>query len=170
MNLTLYPDPRLRRKTRVVDPSHPSLPQLVEDLFETMVASDGVGLAANQVGLDVRVAVIDLSVGRDPRERRVLINPKIVELKGDVEEEEGCLSLPGLRARTRRAAEARVQAVGIDAVPFELEADGLLAKAIQHEVGHLDGRLFIDYLPQAQKVLAAGKLKKMKRDWARSEP
>ncbi|MGH7442712.1 MAG: peptide deformylase [bacterium] len=162
--ILLYPDPALRRKTRVVDPLHPSLAAVVDDLFETMYAADGVGLAANQVGLDIRLTVIDDSAGEDPRRRLVLINPKIVDESGDIEEDEGCLSFPGMRAKARRAVSARVQAVGLDGVAFEVESDGLLGKALQHEVGHLDGRLFIDYLSLGQKALLAGRLKQMKKE------
>ncbi|HTB23492.1 MAG TPA: peptide deformylase [bacterium] len=165
--IRLYPDPVLRLKTRLVDPKRPSLEALVEDLFETMYDAEGVGLAANQVGLDIRVAVIDTSSGRDPAARLVLLNPRIISESGDVEEEEGCLSFPGLRALAKRAESARVQAVGMDGVPFEVESDGLLGKALQHEVGHLDGRLFIDYLPMGQKALLAGKLKQMKKEAAK---
>ncbi len=166
--LSLYPDPVLRRKSRVVDPARPSLRALVDDLFETMYDADGVGLAANQVGLDIRVAVIDDSGGEDPMRRLVLINPKLVGEEGEIEEEEGCLSFPGLRAKTRRAARARVQAVGLDGTAFEVESGGLLGKALQHEVGHLDGRLFIDYLPQGQKALLAGRLKQMRNEAAKA--
>jgi peptide deformylase len=164
--IRVYPDPVLRRKTTAVDPKHPSLGRLVDDLFDTMYAAEGVGLAANQVGLTVRVAVIDASAGRDRDSRLVLLNPRILSESGDVEEEEGCLSFPGLRALAKRAERARVQAVGLDGRPFEVESDGLLGKALQHEVGHLDGRLFIDYLPLGQKTLLAGRLKQMKKEAA----
>jgi peptide deformylase len=164
--IRLYPDPILRKKTRMVDPKDPALPSLVENMFETMYDAEGVGLAANQVGVDLRVAVIDTSSGRDPKAKMVLLNPRLVGESGMVEEEEGCLSFPGLRANARRAESARVQALGMDGVPFEIESDGLLGKALQHEVGHLDGHLFIDYLPLGQKARLAGKLKQMKKEAA----
>jgi peptide deformylase len=166
--IRLYPDPVLRAKTRPVDPRDPSLPALVADMFDTMYSVEGVGLAANQVGLPIRLAIIDTSAGRDPEAKLVLVNPTLVAESGEVEEEEGCLSFPGLRAKARRAERARVQACGMDGVPFEIEADGLLGKALQHEVGHLDGRLFIDYLPISQKVLLAGKLKQMRKEAAKA--
>lgn len=163
-----YPDPILRKKCRNVDPTDPSLSALVADLFDTMYAAEGVGLAANQVGLDIRVAVIDTSGGRDPLARLVLINPQIIAEGGEVEEEEGCLSFPGLRALSRRAQWARVQATGLDGIPFEVEAGELLGKALQHEVGHLNGRTFIDHLPASQKALLAGKLKQMRKEAAKA--
>jgi len=166
--IRLYPDPILRKKTRLVDPKNPSLVALVDDMFETMYDAEGVGLAANQVGLDLRIAVIDTSSGRDPRAKLVLLNPRLISESGLVEEEEGCLSFPDLRAQARRAESARVQAIGMDGIPFEIESDGLLGKALQHEVGHLDGRLFIDYLPLGQKALLAGRLKAMKREAAKA--
>lgn len=163
-----YPDPILRRRAEAVDLQDPSLPQLVADLFETMVAADGVGLAANQVGLAKRVAVIDTSGGEDPAAKLVLLNPEIIETQGAVEEEEGCLSFPGLRATARRGDRARVRAFGLDGQAFEVEAGGLLGKALQHEIDHLNGRLFIDHLPLTQQALINGKLKQMKKDAAKA--
>ncbi|HXC65250.1 MAG TPA: peptide deformylase [bacterium] len=160
-----YPDPVLRQKARPVDPNDPQLPALVADLFDSMYAAEGVGLAANQVGLPVRVAVIDTSAGQDPQARLVLINPEILSTGGELlEEDEGCLSFPGLRAKARRSERAIVRAQGLDGVPFELEAVGLLGKALQHEVDHLNGHLFIDHLPLGQQALISGKLKQMKRE------
>lgn len=163
-----YPDPVLRQKAKPVDPLDPSLPALVADMFETMYHAEGVGLAANQVGLAIRVAVIDTSGGDDPQAKLVLLNPELVSTEGDLEEEEGCLSFPGIRAKTRRGERARVQAVGLDGQPFEVESGGLLGKALQHEVGHLNGRLFIDHLPLTQQVLVSGKLKQMKKEAAKA--
>jgi peptide deformylase len=160
-----YPDPVLRQKAQPVDPKDPQLPALVADLFDSMYAAEGVGLAANQVGLPVRVAVIDTSAGQDPQARLVLINPEILATSGELlEEDEGCLSFPGLRAKARRSERATVRAQGLDGQPFELEAVGLLGKALQHEVDHLNGHLFIDHLPLGQQALISGKLKQMKRE------
>jgi peptide deformylase len=165
LTIRRYPDPVLRQKARPVDPKDPQLPALVADLFDSMYAAEGVGLAANQVGLPVRVAVIDTSAGQDPQAKLVLINPEILSTGGELlEEDEGCLSFPGLRAKTRRGERAVVRATGLDGVPFELEAVGLLGKALQHEVDHLNGRLFIDHLPLGQQALVSGKLKQMKRE------
>lgn len=163
-----YPDPVLRQRALPVDLNDPSLPALVADLFDTMYAAEGVGLAANQVGLAKRVAVIDTSAGEDPNARLVLLNPEILEIEGEVEEEEGCLSFPGMRAKARRGERSRVRAFGLDGQPFEIEAGGLLGKALQHEVDHLNGRLFIDHLPLAQQALVSGKLKQMKKDAAKA--
>jgi peptide deformylase len=168
LNIRRYPDPVLRQKARPVDLKDPQLPALVADMFETMYHAEGVGLAGNQVGLAIRVAVIDTSGGEDPQAKLVLLNPELVSSEGDVEEEEGCLSLPGLRAKTRRAERARVKAFGLDGQPFEIESGGLLGKALQHEVGHLNGRLFIDHLPLTQQVLVSGKLKQMKKEAAKA--
>lgn len=168
LNIRRYPDPVLRQRALPVDPQDPSLPQLVADLFETMAEADGVGLAANQVGLAIRVAVIDTSGGEDPAARLVLLNPELLSVDGEVEEDEGCLSFPGLRATARRGERARVRATGMDGQPFEIEAGGLLGKALQHEIDHLNGRLFIDHLPLTQQALVSGKLKQMKKDAAKA--
>lgn len=168
LSIRLYPDPVLRQRAEPVDLQDPSLPALVADLFESMYAAEGVGLAANQVGLAKRVAVIDTSAGEDPAAKLVLLNPEIIQVQGEVEEEEGCLSFPGMRAKARRGDRARVRAYGLDGQPFEIEAGGLLGKALQHEVDHLNGRLFIDHLPLAQQALVSGKLKQMKKDAAKA--
>jgi peptide deformylase len=168
LTIRRYPDPVLRQKAKPVDPKDPSLTALVADMFETMYHADGVGLAANQIGLAIRVAVIDTSGGEDDQAKLVLLNPELVSTEGDLEEEEGCLSFPGLRAKTRRGERARVKATGLDGQPFEIESGGLLGKALQHEVGHLNGRLFIDHLPLTQQVLVSGKLKQMKKEAAKA--
>jgi peptide deformylase len=159
-----FPDPILRQKAKEIDPLDPSLPALVRDMFETMYHADGVGLAANQIGLAVRVAVIDCSGSRDPAAKLVLINPVVLVTMGDVQEEEGCLSFPGLRGTARRGERAKVKAFGLDGQAFEIESGGLLGKALQHEIDHLNGRLFIDHLNLASRAAMEGKLKQMKRD------
>ncbi len=164
LRIVKYPDPILRQKTSLVDPAEPGLADLIANMFETMYAARGVGLAANQVGLAKRLAVIDCSSGDEPSQRLILINPRIVETRDEIEEEEGCLSFPGLRGTTRRFLWARVQAVGLDGKSFEVAGDDLLGKALQHELDHLDGRLFIDRLGLTQKALLSGKLKAMRED------
>jgi peptide deformylase len=164
LSIVRYPDPILRKKTTPVDPKDPGLPALVEAMFQAMYRAEGVGLAGNQVGLDKRLAVIDCSGGEDPSQRLVLVNPELIEMKGDLEEEEGCLSFPGVRAKARRAQWARVRAQNLEGETFEIASDGLLGKALQHEVDHLDGKVFIDKISLAQKVLIAGKLKDLKAE------
>ncbi len=159
-----YPDPLLRQKAKSVDPKDPRLPGIVRDMFETMYHESGVGLAANQVGLDLSVAVIDCSGGDDVNAKLVLINPVVLGDEGSVEEDEGCLSFPGLRGIARRGERCRVRAFGLDGLPYEVEAGGLLAKALQHEIDHLNGKLFIDHLTLASRASVEGKLKQMKKD------
>ena len=159
-----YGDPVLRKKTKTVDPKDPELPTLIENMFETMEAADGVGLAANQVGVSKRFCVIDPSGGEDREQRLVLLNPKVISKTGEVYEEEGCLSVPGIRAKVSRAESCKIEAWDMDGKKIVLESDGLLGKAFQHELDHLDGKLFIDYLGMTQKALLSSKLKKIKRD------
>jgi peptide deformylase len=165
LTIRQFPDPVLRQKAKDLDPLDPSLPALVADMFETMYHAEGVGLAANQVGLAVRLAVIDCSGGEDPKAKLVLINPVVIEIKGDLEEEEGCLSFVGMRGKARRGEHCRVRAFGLDGKAFEVESGGLLGKALQHETDHLNGRLFIDHLSMAARAAMDGKLKQMKKDF-----
>lgn len=163
LQIVSFPDPVLRRRTSPVPLDEPGLAALVGEMFEAMYDAEGVGLAANQVGLGKRLAVIDCSAGRDEREKLVLINPELLWIDGEAEEQEGCLSLPGLRAKPKRGARARVKAWGLDGKPFEVEGEGLLGKALQHELDHLDGKLFIDRLSLAQQALVSGQLKAFKQ-------
>jgi peptide deformylase len=160
-----YPDPILRQKAKNVDPKDARLPGIVRDMFETMYRESGVGLAANQVGLDLNLTVIDCSGGNDVNAKLVLINPVVLATEGTVEEDEGCLSFPGLRAIARRGERCRVRAFGLDGNVFEVEAGGLLGKALQHETDHLSGKLFIDHLTLASRASVEGKLKQMKKDF-----
>jgi peptide deformylase len=164
LKIVKYPNPILRKKTSPVDCADTSLKALAEAMFEVMYAAEGVGLAANQVGLDKRLAVIDCSAGEDPKARLILLNPQLLSMSGSVEEEEGCLSFPQIRARATRATHARVRAQDLNGKFFEIEGDGLLGKALQHELDHLDGKLFIDRIGLAQKALISGKLKALKAD------
>ena len=137
-----FPDPRLRTRAKSVATVDDQLRRLVDDMLETMYAAPGIGLAATQVNVHKRVIVIDLS--KEQNQPLVLINPEIVEQRGVEEMEEGCLSVPGVYERVERADQIRVRALGRDGQAFDLEADGLLAVCIQHEIDHLDGVLFID--------------------------
>jgi peptide deformylase len=171
MPIRVYGDPVLSQKAKPVDPADPALPGLVKSMLETMVAARGVGLAANQVGLALAVVVINTSGGEDPAADLVLLNPQVLELSGEVEEEEGCLSLPDpaseddspIRAKARRASFCRAKAQGLDGKWFEVAGDGTLGKALQHEIDHLNGILFIDRVSLARKALLSGKLKALKR-------
>ena len=142
-----YPDKRLRNKGLPVTDFGPELERLVEDMAETMYAAPGVGLAAPQIGVSKRIFFIDVATGDDqPSDLRVFINPEIIELVGTLIFEEGCLSFPGVHEEVKRAERVSVRAQDITGAFFELEADGLLAVAIQHENDHLNGELMIDHL------------------------
>ena len=156
-----FPDSRLRKKAAAVSTVDDSLRQLVDDMFETMYAAPGIGLAATQINVHKRVIVIDLSQEQD--EPRVFINPEILEKDGIEEMDEGCLSVPGIYERVQRAEHIRVQALDREGQVFEQEADGLLAVCIQHEIDHLDGKLFVDYLSQLKRNRIRKKLEKQAR-------
>jgi peptide deformylase len=160
-----YPDPRLRTRAQPVEAVDDSIRQLVDDMFETMYAAKGIGLAATQVDVHRRVLVTDVSAERtDPR---VFINPQIIEREGSTEAEEGCLSVPGIFDTLRtRSEKIRVRALGRDGQPFELDADGLLAVCIQHEIDHLDGKLFVDYLSELKRNRIRKRLEKERRERA----
>lgn len=142
----------------------PELPKLLKNMWATMYSVKGVGLAAPQIGLNIRLCVIDVRPG-GKAQRLVLINPEILSKSGHLEEEEGCLSLPGIYAKVKRFSNARVRALDAKGEPYELSGEGLLARAFQHEIDHLNGKLFIDHLdfPNKLKVLAI--VKDLKKDW-----
>ncbi|MCL2160435.1 MAG: peptide deformylase [Betaproteobacteria bacterium] len=139
-----FPDPRLHIKAAPVAVVDDTIRQLVSDMAETMYAAPGIGLAATQVDVHKRVVVIDIS--EDRSELLVLINAEILEKSGECESEEGCLSVPGVREKVKRAEWVRVRALNEKGEPFELVADDLLAVCIQHELDHLDGKVFVEYL------------------------
>ena len=158
-----YPDPILRNQTSRVERIDGSLDRLIEDMVETMHAAPGVGLAANQVGVPLQLAVIDLSAREDTQQRYpllVLINPEMLAMEGSVIEEEGCLSIPDYSDKVNRAARVKVRAQDRTGRQFELEAEGLMAKALQHEIDHLNGLLFIDRLSTLKKNLFKRRAKK----------
>lgn len=156
-----FPDPRLRIKARPVDRVDKTTQTLIDDMFETMYAAPGIGLAATQVNVARRVITIDVSENKD--QPLCLINPQILAREGVEQTEEGCLSVPGVYERVERAEKVRVRALGRDGKPFELDADGLLAVCIQHEVDHLDGKLFVDYLSETKRQRVRKKLEKQHR-------
>jgi peptide deformylase len=156
-----FPDPRLRQRAREVDQVDDQLRQLVDDMFETMYQAPGIGLAATQVNVPKRVVVIDVSQDQD--QPQVFINPEILVKEGIEEMDEGCLSVPGIYETVQRAERIKVRALDRDGQQFELEADGLLAVCIQHEIDHLDGKLFVDYLSQLKRQRIRKKLEKARR-------
>ena len=158
-----YPDPVLRNKTSRVERIDNALDRLIEDMVETMHAAPGVGLAANQVGVPLQLAVIDLSSRENEEQRHpllVIINPELLVMEGSVLEEEGCLSIPDYAEKVRRAARVKVRAQDRTGKLFELEAEGLMAKALQHEIDHLNGLLFVDRLSSLKKHLFKRRFRK----------
>jgi|SRR3990172_2781722 len=156
-----YPDPRLRRQAEPVTEVTDEVRALIADMAETMYEAPGVGLAAIQIGVAQRVVVIDISETRD--QLRVFVNPEIVEADGKQVLEEGCLSVPGIFEPVARAAHLRVRALDRDGQPFEYEADGFLATCIQHEIDHLEGKVFVDHLSRLKQQRIRKKLAKHQR-------
>ena len=156
-----YPDPRLRKTALPVPAVTPEIRKLIEDMAETLYAAPGVGLAATQVDVHKRIIVIDVSADRD--ELRVFVNPELISAEGEAEAEEGCLSLPGYYDKVRRAARVRVRALDARGEPFEFEAEGMLAVCIQHEMDHLVGKVFVDYLSPLKRARLMTKLRKKQR-------
>jgi peptide deformylase len=150
-----YPDPRLKKVASPVVAFTPEIEKLVADMAETMYAAPGIGLAATQVDVHKRVIVMDISEARD--ELRVFVNPELVAAEGEAEAEEGCLSVPGYYDKVTRAARVRVRAQDARGQPFEVDADDLLAVCIQHEMDHLVGKVFVDYLSPLKRARLAAR-------------
>lgn len=163
-----FPDTRLRQRAEPVTDFGEGLQQTIEDMFETMYAAPGIGLAATQVGIALQLTVIDVS--EEKNARRVFINPELLMNEGTMESEEGCLSVPGYFDTVSRAERVRVRALDRHGKPFELEADGLLAVCIQHEIDHLNGRLFIDYLSDLKRRRVRRQLEKARRGGRLQQP
>ena len=161
LDVLTYPDPRLRQKAEPVQSVDDDVRRLIDDMAETMYAAPGIGLAAVQVNVLKRVVVMDLS--QDKSELRVFVNPEIISRNGDQESEEGCLSVPGVYAPVHRAKEIVVTALDRNGTAFTLNADGVLAVCIQHEVDHLDGKVFVDYLSRIKQDRIRKKLSKQAR-------
>jgi len=161
LSILEFPDPRLRRVARPVDQVTERERELARDMLETMYAAKGIGLAATQVNQGVRLVVMDLSEERN--QPHFFINPEIFDRSGSQACEEGCLSVPGVYAEVDRAECVRVRALDLDGEPFELEADGLLAVCIQHEIDHLDGKVFVDYLSPLKRRMVEKRLRKQQR-------
>ncbi|GGI88523.1 peptide deformylase [Legionella impletisoli] len=160
------PDPRLREVSADVETFDEELQTLIDDMFETMYDANGVGLAAPQIGINLRLSVIDV-IG-DKSQQLVIINPEIISTEGELEYQEGCLSVPGTYDTVVRAEKVTVKALDRFGKPFELEAQGLLAECLQHEIDHLNGKLYIDLLSPLKRALARKKLEKFKRQKSRS--
>ena len=158
LNILHFPDPRLRRKAKPVVHVDDGLRTLIDDLFETMYAAPGIGLAATQVNITQRLLVIDVSP--DKSQPLCFINPQIMAKSGEEEMEEGCLSVPGYYDVVRRAERVTVRALDRAGQAFEIETDGLLAVCIQHEIDHLDGKLFVDYLSELKRQRLRKKIEK----------
>jgi peptide deformylase len=156
-----YPDPRLRTKAEPVDTIDDELRRLATDMLETMYAAPGIGLAATQVNVHRRMLVADISEKQDTP--HVFINPEILDRRGSEVMEEGCLSVPGFYEPVTRSEWIRLRAVDLDGKPVELELDGLLAVCVQHEIDHLDGKLFVDYLSDLKKQRIRKRLEKERR-------
>ncbi len=160
-----FPDARLRTKATPIEVVDDDLRTLIGDMFETMYSAPGIGLAATQVDVHKRLLVTDVSVDKD--DPHVLINPEILEKDGVIVTDEGCLSVPGYYEEVERAEHIRVGFLDQDGVQVELETHGLLAVCIQHEIDHLDGKLFIDYLKPLRRQMITRKMVKLKRELAR---
>ncbi len=156
-----YPDPILNKAGEPITVFDEDLRKLVEEMFASMYEAHGIGLAAPQIGLSKRLTVIDVSFKKNPEDKLVLINPEIIEREGEQYEEEGCLSLPDIRDKVRRAAKVKVRAQNAKGEWFEIEGEELLARAFQHEIDHLDGVLFIERLSRLKKDLTVRKIKKL---------
>lgn len=163
LEILQHPDPRLRQKAAPVTQFDAALQGLIEDLFETMYAAPGVGLAATQVGIARRLAVMDCSEDKSRPQPMVIINPEIFDASDRQEMEEGCLSVAGYADKVQRFNKLKMRALDRHGQPFELYAEGLLAQAIQHEVDHLDGKLYIDYLSSLKRERLRKKLEKEAR-------
>jgi peptide deformylase len=158
-----YGDPVLERPTQPVEKFDEELQTLVADMFESMYAANGVGLAAPQIGISKRLTVIDVSIGKNPEAKIVCANPEIIHSEGEQREEEGCLSLPGFRGHVLRPQFVTVRAKDLSGREFEMRGEGLLARAFCHEIDHLNGTVFIAHLSLLKRDLIKRKIRKMKK-------
>ena len=178
-NIHIWPDPALKEVAKAVPEVNDEIRTLVQDMFETMYDANGVGLAANQVGIPKRVLVIDLDPKGEGKEEAgikeeleswgfsrpmAFINPEIVAAEGSVTWEEGCLSVPGIVEEVKRREKIRVKALNPDGSPFEVEATGLFSVALQHEMDHLDGKVFVEYLSKLKRDVIRRKMNRLKSD------
>ncbi len=159
-----YPDPVLAKRGEDVTEFGPELKSLVDEMFDSMYAAQGIGLAAPQISLSKRITVIDVSFKKDPAQKIALINPEIVERTGKQVEEEGCLSLPEIREKVQRAAWVKVRAQDVAGKWFEVQGEELLSRALQHEIDHLDGVLFIDRISRLKREMVLRKIRKLQKN------
>lgn len=158
-----YGDPILEKPTAAVKEFGTDFEQLTEDMFASMYAAQGVGLAAPQIGMTLRVAVVDVTTGKNPEAKIVLANPEIIHAEGEVREEEGCLSIPGFRGYVMRPQFVTVRAQNAKGESFEIRGENLLARAFCHEIDHLNGILFLQHLSMLKRDLIRRKIKKLKK-------
>jgi peptide deformylase len=161
--ITKYGAPVLESPTKPVEKFDDDLAKLCEDMFESMYVAQGVGLAATQIGLSMRLAVVDVSVGKNPEAKLVLANPEIIHVEGDQREEEGCLSVPGFRGNVLRPAYVTVRAQNLKGEVYEMRGEGLLARAFSHEIDHLDGILFLQHLSMLKRDLIKRRIRKLRK-------
>lgn len=166
LKIVKYPEPVLQQMGEPVTEFNDELRKFVADMFETMYASQGIGLAAQQVGVAKRITVIDLGQGKDPEQKLVLVNPEIILREGRQYEEEGCLSFPEIREKVVRAEKVRVRAQDEHGEWFEMDGEELLSRAFQHEIDHLDGVLFIFRMSPLKRSLTLRKIRKLQNDGA----
>jgi peptide deformylase len=164
LKIVKYPEPVLLKPGGPVTEFDDELRKLVEDMFETTYASEGIGLAAPQVGVSKRVVVIDLSMGKDPAQKIVLVNPETVSSEGKQYEEEGCLSFPDLREKVVRASKVRIRAQDENAKWFEMDAEELLSRCFQHEIDHVDGIVFLVRMSALKRSLNLRKIRKLQSE------
>lgn len=161
--IVIYGDPVLREVSHPVDEVNQEVKDLVSDLVDTLKKARGLGLSAVQIGVLKRVFVVDLSAVDITAKLQVFINPEIVDTSGEIEYEEGCLSFPGIYQKITRPERIKVRALGLDGKPFELEAGGMVARAIQHEYDHLEAKLFIDHLSPLARTMLKSRLRKLSK-------
>jgi peptide deformylase len=164
LKIVKYPEPVLSQPGEPVTEFDAELKKLADDMFETMYAAQGIGLAAPQVAVSKRLTVIDLSGGKNPDQKIVLVNPEVIFREGKQYEEEGCLSFPEIREKVQRAAQVKVRAQDLNGKWFEMDGEELLARAFQHEIDHLDGTLFIFRMSALKRDLVLRKIRKMQRE------
>ena len=164
LKILKYPEPILSQRGEPVTEFNDELKKLIADMFETTYASNGIGLAAPQVGISKRLTVIDLSLGKDPEQKLVLINPEILTSEGKQYEEEGCLSFPEIHEKVSRAAKVRIRAQNENGEWFEMDGEELLSRCFQHEIDHLDGVLFIFRMSALKRSLTQRRIRKLQKE------